>query len=322
MKEVGGFFELELYDRGSLYHDQAIALNSARNAFEYYLLANNITKMHLPYFMCHVMLQPLIKHRIEHEFYEIDDNFEICSNVKLKKHESLLYVNYFDLKDSYINKLVREYGVEKLLIDCTHSFFYRPTKNLQTIYSARKFFGVPDGAFLYSKNRISKKLSRGKSHQNMTHLLGRSDVNGAEFYEEYKKNDLNIGLYTLEEMSNLTQKILRSLDYQRIQEKRINNFTFLHNKLSYMNQFVINKKGSFIYPFLIKNGENLRKMLIEKRIYVPIYWPELIALDDKYINKKMVVDLVCLPIDQRYDESNMQYIVDMIKKSLCSENEF
>ena len=34
MNEIGGYFELELNNFNSLYHDEAVAVNSARNALE------------------------------------------------------------------------------------------------------------------------------------------------------------------------------------------------------------------------------------------------------------------------------------------------
>ena len=34
MNPIGGYFELELNDYGSVYHDKAIAVNSGRNALE------------------------------------------------------------------------------------------------------------------------------------------------------------------------------------------------------------------------------------------------------------------------------------------------
>ena len=34
MNAIGGYFELELQDHGSMYHDGATALNTGRNAFE------------------------------------------------------------------------------------------------------------------------------------------------------------------------------------------------------------------------------------------------------------------------------------------------
>ena len=44
MKEIGGYFELELASKEE-YHTSAIKLNSGRNAFKYILKAQNIKKI-------------------------------------------------------------------------------------------------------------------------------------------------------------------------------------------------------------------------------------------------------------------------------------
>ena len=54
MSAIGGYFELELDNRGTLYHDDAIALNSGRTSLEYILLHNSYEKVFLPYYTCDV----------------------------------------------------------------------------------------------------------------------------------------------------------------------------------------------------------------------------------------------------------------------------
>lgn len=46
MKEIGGYFELEL-PLSQEYHNNAIKLNSGRNAFKYILKSQNITKVYI-----------------------------------------------------------------------------------------------------------------------------------------------------------------------------------------------------------------------------------------------------------------------------------
>ena len=46
MDSIGGYFQLETNDFGSIFHDKAIAVNSGRNALEYILLSNNYRKIY------------------------------------------------------------------------------------------------------------------------------------------------------------------------------------------------------------------------------------------------------------------------------------
>lgn len=73
---IGGYFELELR-RGEHYHKNALCINTARNCFEYILLARKYKKIYIPFFTCEVMLQPLHKHHIEYEFYSINFDLEL-----------------------------------------------------------------------------------------------------------------------------------------------------------------------------------------------------------------------------------------------------
>ena len=60
MNAIGGYFELELRDYGTVYHDMGAALNSGRNALEYILRSGpRYDNVYLPYYTCDVMLQTL-----------------------------------------------------------------------------------------------------------------------------------------------------------------------------------------------------------------------------------------------------------------------
>src|ERR1035437_8269341 len=102
MKEIGGYYELELR-KGEEYHSSDIALNTGRNALELILITKKFTKGYIPYFTCDVILEPFEKHNIPFEFYHINVNFEpLFEFDKIKEDEGFLYTNYFGLKDQFI----------------------------------------------------------------------------------------------------------------------------------------------------------------------------------------------------------------------------
>ena len=71
MKEIGGYFELELH-KGGHYHPDALYLNTGRNCFEYILRAKGYKKVYIPYYTCEVMLEPLRKCGVKWEFNYIN----------------------------------------------------------------------------------------------------------------------------------------------------------------------------------------------------------------------------------------------------------
>jgi len=96
MKELGGYFELEL-NQGVHFHSEALALNSSRNCLKYILQAQKPSKVYLPAYCCDSLVEPLISEGVEYSFYHIDESFELIELPNLKFNERLLYINYFAL---------------------------------------------------------------------------------------------------------------------------------------------------------------------------------------------------------------------------------
>ena len=120
MKAIGGYFELELSE-GSEYHQEAIALNSGRHCFEYILRLRKYIKVYIPYYTCEVILEPINKLGIKYEFYHIDERLEPQFDFSnLQEGESMLYTNYFGLKDEYVNSIPQK---QNIIIDDYQSFF-------------------------------------------------------------------------------------------------------------------------------------------------------------------------------------------------------
>ena len=61
----------------------------------------------------------------------------------------------------------------------------------------------------------------------------------------------------------------------------------------------------------------VRKKLIEKKIYIPILWPDVLErMPAKSVEHQLAQEILPLPCDQRYDENDMMYIIKEINKIL------
>jgi len=313
MKEIGGYFELELPQKEE-HHKNGISLNSARNAFKYILQAQAVLKVYLPTFICNSMLEPLEELKIDYEFYGINEKFEINEKFDLKTNEKLVYVNYFGLKSKYIHKLSTIYN-NNLIVDNTQAFFELPIKNIDTIYSARKFFGVSDGGYLYTTKFLNKELKVDSSYESSIQLVGRIDQDASEFYKYYQKSENRLINLPIKFMSKLTKRILGSIDYKDVQVKRERNFDILHRELKKYNKLKIeieDMSTPLIYPFMSED-KTLRDKLIANKIYVAQYWCEVLKrkkLTD--IEKLFVNQIIPLPVDQRYNSEDMHRILKVI----------
>ena len=312
MSAIGGYFELELNKNGE-YHQDAIRLNTGRNALEYIILANNYKKIYIPYFTCGVLLQPLNKNNITYEFYHIDENLEPVFDFSKIKDEAFLYTNYFGLKDNYILNLSGK--CKNLVIDNAQAFYANPIKGLNTFYSPRKFFGVSDGAYLFTDKTLKTTLKKDQSYQRFQHLLQRIDESAEQGYSSFIKNENLLNDLPIMEMSAVTQKLLAAIDYKEVALKRITNFEYLEKHLKGINNvtFKLNKgQVPMVYP-LLTDDLGLRDKLIKHKIYTGHYWDEVNNLVTKNSNEYTFANkLVHLPIDQRYTEDNLAKIIDIL----------
>jgi len=317
---IGGYFGLELNDYGSIFHDDLVALNCGRNAFEYILIQKRYKKVYIPYYTCDVIIQPLLRQKVEYEFYFLDDVF-LPINVEVRRKEALLYVNYFGLMNQQVNYLVGKYS--GIIIDNSQAFYQKPLKDIDTFYSPRKFFGLPDGGFASCKKETDFKLDIDCSLNRLSHLFTRIDKGTESGYMEFQTNDKKLDNIPLMKMSRLTEKLMRNINFEAIKKSRNDNFYLVHSLLFKENELsVLIEKSVFeapmVYPFLRKDNNTLRKKLIENKIYTATYWPNV----EKWLagancwERYLQNNLIALPIDQRYTQIELQIATNFIVNEL------
>ena len=217
MKEIGGYFGLELYN-GVAYHTGAIQLNSGRNALKFILAERRYQRVYLPYYICDSVLEAVNQSGTGFEFYSINGDFQPLFSGELKDNEALLYVDYFGLNAPNTIRLSEKY--QNLILDHSMAFYAEPLPGFDTFYSPRKFFGVPDGAYLYTDITTTGNIEQDSSYERCLHLLKRWDRDAASAYLNYRQNEDNIGGQPVKKMSLLTDTLLKSIDYDRIKLAR------------------------------------------------------------------------------------------------------
>ena len=312
MKEIGGYFELEQITSSSFeYHQDAIRLNLGRNALVYLIRAKNIQKIYLPYFLCDSVENVCKQENVDIEKYHLKDGLKPEFELNLSENEYLYIVNYYGmLSNQDIKHLQKKY--RNIIVDNVQAFFQKPVKGVDTIYSCRKFFGVPDGAYLYTTAK-PLLLKQDVSVNRFDHLEGRK-VDGAKaHYQDFLDAEAVLNKLPILSMSNETQTLLRGINYQKIREKRNKNFQYLKEHLDHFNEIHVEKiSGPFCYPLQLKEGQKLRKILIENNVFVPTLWPNLKDLNQFEIN--FVQNTLPLPCDQRYTIRDMKHIIKLIEE--------
>lgn len=311
---IGGYFELELRG-GEHYHKGSLRLNSARSCLEYVLRVRQYRKVFIPYYTCEIVLQPFRLLNIDYEFCHINEALEPVELPNLKDGEAFLFTNYFGLKQACVERLAQRYG-KQLIVDNAQAFFAPALPGIDTFYSPRKFFGVPDGGYLYCEAPIGMELPQSYSNDRMSHLLKRVEMGAEAGYADFKCNDEALGQQPIMRMSALTEKLLKSLDYDSIIEKRKKNYQLLDQALRQYNQLNLTYSEEtvpMVYPFLPKQNAELKKKLIENKIFVATYWPNVLEWCEEYDWEYQLAQQACsLPVDQRYGEGEMKRIVDIL----------
>ena len=315
MKEIGGYIEFERYRRPML-HEDAIALNCGRNCLAYLIRARQISKIVLPYFICDSVAMLCRLYNVGYRYYHINGDFT-PEEVKLDKDEWLYIVDYYgQISKNKLERLRDKYI--RVIVDYSQAYFEMPVDKVDSLYTCRKFFGVADGAFLYTDSILNCEFERDESYQRMGFLLGRFERTANEFYDEYVANNEAFINEPIKRMSKLTNNLLRGIDYDFVRQRRTENFAYLHAGLSNINELALSiPEGAFMYPLYIKTGKKVRELLRDKKIYIPVLWPDVFKICSKNtLEYDMAENILPLPVDQRYDINDMIYLVGEIKNIL------
>lgn len=317
---IGGYFPLELMTAGGHFYPDAVLFSSARSAFASLLLAGRPDAVWMPDYICNAMLSVLSNLDIPVKYYSLDERLLPARDLAPGKNEWLLYVNYFGIHSAAVKRVLQQYNPRQVILDYAQAFYSLPEECLATIYSPRKFFGVPDGGLMLTSMPLAP-LEPEVSHSldRTAHLLQRLATNAEHGFAAYQQAEATLTEAPIAAMSRLTEVLLKSIDYQGCKQKRDDNFQYLHQHLKHYNAFPVdldNAQGALCYPFLSGNN-SLREHLAGKRIYTPRYWQDacarLSAVSPEY---HLVNNLIPLPVDQRYSLKEMDFIINIVSDFL------
>ena len=206
----------------------------------------------------------------------------------------------------------------RIIIDNAQAYFQEPLPDVDTLYTCRKFFGVSDGGILFTDTELLSVLPVDISFDRMHFLLGRYELTAADFYDEYVKNNKLFANQGVKRMSKLTQNLLHGIDYDYVCRRRNENYALLDKAFRDINNLKLKSpKGAFAYPLFIKNGAVIRKRLIDKKIYIPCLWPNvLLDREEHTFEYELANNVLPLPVDQRYGDKEMRYLIEMVNESI------
>jgi hypothetical protein len=316
---IGGFFQLEIPNGHGGLHGGAVGLRTGRACIAAILNEIQPTKVFLPYFICDVVVRTVEAAGAIPEFYAIGDDLQPASLPDLGQREMLLAVNYFGLMTDSVMRLANAFG-PRCIVDNTQAFFAEPRLDAWTIYSARKFFGVPDGAYVYGPSKLCLDSSAHPLIPDIRHLINRLEGRQQLAYRQCRAYEERLDA-RVKPMSKLSESLLASYDYEEVAKRRRANFAALHHALAGRNTLrLIPFSGvPYAYPLLLTRPVD-RADLARRMLYVPTLWRDVITrgdVSDRFdFERSLAANLLPLPIDQRYEPEDMEDLLKRLEPSL------
>lgn len=313
---IGGYFELELPPTTGTYYRDAMAYQSARASFLALLRQSfHVKRVWLPYYICNAMLAPVRAAGKEVCFYRLDDQFAVSSEVSLRTGDLLLYVNYFGVCTTKCDVLLQRFDPAQIVLDCSQAFFAQAKNCFASIYSPRKFFGIPDGGLLVTAAPVSlPRLQDMGSEDRMRHLIRRLGGAVDAGYQDFKRSEDSLEDIEPRCMSTLTQHLFQTVNFEAVRDTRNRNFTFLRYHLDKTNTLTLPNEvnGPHCYPYVPDHPVS-KENLFRHRVFVATYWPEVLTrVGPDTFEAQLVTQCLPIPCDQRYGEAALSRVLNLL----------
>lgn len=318
--EMGSFIELEYPNSGEYYTQGPIArLNTGRAAVYHALRAWGVRKVLLPYYECATVRDFLVDRQIDVSYYALNEEFTpVVSDVP--EDTAIVLVNYFGIMG--VNRMKRlSAPFAKVIVDNAQAFFAPPLDGCLNIYSARKFVGVPDGAYVLGEHadRFVEEYPEDFSSDTADFLLKRLEY-GCEgkAYDARMKNEARLDEAGARSMSRLTRRLLAGIDYETSKRKRLDNFRTACALFDQVNRidpkrYLDNTCVPMVYPLVVEE-DGLLERLIKAGHFQGRWWAYLLEERppesfEYYLSRYGIP----VTIDQRYGPEELSALAELIK---------
>lgn len=297
-------------------------------------------KVLLPSYTCQTLLDPFQQEGWEITFYNIKRNLRIDTD-DLKEKHTMLRPNlcvahpYYgaDLNQEELDalKTLKDAGCT-LVEDLTQCVFSTQRSEIFDFFcgSYRKWFPIPDGAFLTGTDMVQPELKENTDFvqpmADAMYLRGTFHKTGDTNVKEISRRVGNQAISKISgkivehRMSDFSMSLLLQADIETAKKKRFENYRFLFEHLQNNKAVeILDRKveevtcAPLFFPIFIKNRSEFQKRLAQHEIYAPVLWP--VHTDALLINnsiKSIYDEILMLPIDQRYSIGDMQRMIDVI----------
>lgn len=317
---IGGYFSLDPGDGcGFSGLSQALGYRSARSAMAAVLAAVKPPAVWIPNFICGAVVDAVRAVGIEPKHYPLSPWLGVPDEVEPEPDDWVICVDYFGLNHMAIDRAITRFGSHRVLTDASQSFYFEPRSESSTVYSPRKFFGVPDGGLLVTSFEVeSPHASREEeSLGRCAHLLYRKVGQVEKGYSKYRAAEASLCDCKPEAMSDLTRALLGRIDAETAAAARVRNYTHLAEQLRLNGLDIPHLPSGAVplcCPVACRSADNMRTELAARRIFTSTYWPDAVIPEGDQIAMKLRHHTIYLPCDQRYTVEDMTHSAQILLK--------
>ncbi len=274
---------------------------------------------------CHIIFYPINRH-LEIEIEKLEE--------LIQKHQIqwLYLMHYFGvLQPKEILDRIALWKEKYHLIvieDTTHSLFTeKQTVGDYCVGSLRKWFPIPDGGVLYCKKdqRLPQPPAEKKPASQKVEamvlkklFLTEGFECNAKYREIFAREEASFDQQTeIFGISDVSRFLLSHFSVGKLCSQRRKNAAQLMDGLKNLALNGVFNGGSLsgvllAFPVYARQRDGLRGFLMDQRIYCAVHWPigeDIIYQDTIWIGRH----ILSLPIDQRYGEEEIAYLLDCVK---------
>lgn len=261
--------------------------------------------LHVPDLICGSVIAAAAAAGVEVAFHAVDEQLLPELPTHMSEDGMVLLLDYAGIRRREVQERARVLG-RRAIIDASMAFFHRPVEGCWWFTSARKFFGLPDGATVGGPEELPvpeavNPLVRA-DHLLLAHL-GR----GTQALDAYRANNAALGPAPLA-AAPLSQRLFERIDREAVRAARTRNFRRLHERLGRHGRLRIDPAdidGPLYYPLHLGRPVDLHRWHAAG-IFAPCLWPDVLQRGDaRPMSRQLVASIVPLPVDQRYTEDDM-----------------
>lgn len=292
----------------------------------------------LPEFICESVIKCFHKlkkitfYKIKNDFTIDIDDFKRKANARTKVFFIMHYFGAVQPEEvlQEIKRIANFYN-SIIIEDTTHSFFSNShTIGDYMVCSLRKWMPIPQGGVLYfENNKANVSMPHYEQSQDNQRAYGMilKDLylkTGGDYNNTYRNIFARAETVLNNQdrpkmMSDLCKFLISCVDIGELISTRRRNYKTVKNyfkEWGVTSPCMIHEENCpLVFLLRVKNRDVLKTFLINNRIYCAVHWPfDGFKAEERQFAKELADQLISLPIDQRYSDEDMEFLIGIMKK--------